>query len=175
MGEIKLPQPVVLFAAVTFSTRPVMAQVRQKLVAEWGALESESDVFDFDQTNYYRDEMGTGLRKQFLVFARRIPPEALVTAKVFSNSVEEQFLAAGHRSVNIDPGYLSAAKMVLATTKNYMHRIYLGRGIFGDVHLKTVDKKLGPNPWTYPDYQTPFALDFFNKLRQSYLNELNQI
>lgn len=169
-----LPQPVVLFAAVTFSTPAAMEQVRQKLVAEWGPLENTSAVFDFNKTNYYRDEMGAELQKQFLVFARRIPPEALVAAKVFSNSIEEQFLAAGHRTVNIDPGYLSAAKMVLATTKNYMHRLYLGRGIFGDLHLKTVDRKLVPNPWTYPDYQTPFALEFFNKLRQSYLNELNQ-
>ena len=44
---------------VAFSQSPeALAWARQLLVENWGPIAMESDLFDFDQTDYYRDEMG---------------------------------------------------------------------------------------------------------------------
>ncbi|HNY92028.1 MAG TPA: DUF4416 family protein, partial [bacterium] len=77
----------------------------------------------------------------------------------------------GRRRVNLDPGYSEAAKLVLATTKNFGHRIYLGQGIYGDVQLFWRKGRFQSNPWTYPDYLEAKSLEFFSALRQDYLKE----
>lgn len=171
MGVVRLPKNVKLFTAIMFPDEKLLAAVRKILVNAWGDVSMESEIFDFIHSEYYADEMGCGLKKQFLVFAKSVPPDFLPDAKLFTNAIEQQYLKAGRRLVNIDPGYVSAAKVVLATTKNYMHRIYLSKGIYGDVHLKTSNRRLVPNEWTYPDYQTPAALAFFNTVRKAYLRE----
>lgn len=175
MGQIRLPNEVRLFAAITFQDPALLDPVKSALIARWGAIATESEIYDFLFTEYYAAEMGNDLKKQFVVFQKLIPPERLVDAKLAANELEQQWLDAGKRRVNIDPGYISAAKLVLATTKNYAHRLYLGRGIYGDVHLRVIDRKFVPNEWTYPDYQAADSLLFFNKIRQQYLKELRQL
>jgi hypothetical protein len=171
MGVVRLPKNVKLFTAVMFPDEKLLAEVKSLLIRAWGEVESESVIFDFIHSEYYAAEMGTELKKQFITFAKTVPPDFLPDAKLYTNDIEQRFLKDGNRLVNIDPGYVSAANVVLATTKNYMHRIYLGKGIYGDVHLKTSNRRLGPNEWTYADYQTKEALDFFNAVRQAYLRE----
>ncbi|MCI0514341.1 DUF4416 family protein [candidate division KSB1 bacterium] len=175
MGEIRLPNAVKLFAAITFREAALLEAVKSALITRWGAIATESDIYDFLYTEYYATEMGTGLLKQFVVFQKLIPPDHLVATKLDSNALEQQWTTTGKRRVNIDPGYISAAKLVLATTKNYAHRLYLGQGIYGDVHLRVIDRKFVPNEWTYPDYQAADSLLFFNKIRQQYLKELRQL
>lgn len=101
-------------------------------------------------------------------------PDYLSEIKLATNYIERDFMEAGKRRVNLDPGYLTAAKLVLATTKDYSHRLYLGRGIFGDLHLRFEAGTFRPQPWTYPDYQEPFVLEFFNRVRETYLQQLSE-
>jgi hypothetical protein len=169
MGVIKLPRDVKLMTAIAFRDENLLNQVKDELCEHWGPIETSSPIFDFIQTNYYESEMGSELKKQFLVFQKPVQPDYIIDAKLFSNEIEQKYAIAGNRQVNIDPGYISAAKLVLATTKNYMHRVYMGKGIYGDVHLKVSNRRFVPNEWTYPDYQTPEALAFFDKVRQDYL------
>ncbi|MBN2092080.1 DUF4416 family protein [candidate division KSB1 bacterium] len=169
MGEVKLPRDVKLIAAIAFRDENLLTQVKNELCEHWGPVDTASLIFDFSQTNYYESEMGVALKKQFIVFQKLVQPDYIIDAKLISNEIEQKYAIDGKRQVNIDPGYISAAKLVLATTKNYMHRVYMGKGIYGDVHLKVSNRRFVPNEWTYPDYQTPEALEFFNKVRQDYL------
>jgi hypothetical protein len=75
----------------------------------------------------------------------------------------------GGRSVNIDPGYLDRTKLLLATTKDCSHRIYLGRGIYGDIELMYRSGSFAWLDWTYPDYREAFSIEFFNRVRSAYL------
>ena len=116
--------------------------------------------------------MGDELEKFFIIFTNLEPPDSLAEKKVQSNKIEEKYVTRGKRTINIDPGYISEAKVVLATTKNYVHRIYLASGIYGDVHLQFIDKTFRKQPWTYPDYQQDEIINLFNDVRKKYFKQL---
>lgn len=175
MGEIRAHPPVKYFAAVTFSPDLSLDLVFREMEEHFSKIEYTSDEYDFSAfTDYYEDEMGKFLRKKIAVFAKLFEPEKLADFKVISNTIENNFQKDKNRQINIDIGYLSEAKVVLATTKNYTHRLYLGQGIFGDVHLIYVNKSFTFQPWTYPDYKQPILIDFFNGLRSNYFHQLGE-
>jgi hypothetical protein len=118
--------------------------------------------------------MGENLSKLFLVFAKLIAPATLPTIKCVTNTLEQEHTDEDKRLINLDPGYISQAKLVLATTKNYAHRIYLDQGIFGDIHLTYTNQSFQTQPWTYPDYQQPKIIEFFNTIRHNYLRQLGE-
>ena len=89
--------------------------------------------------------------------------------------MEKKYEIESKRRINIDPGYISQAKLILATTKNYSHRIFIGKGIFGDVHMQFSNKSYRSQPWTYPDYKDEKNVTFFNNVRQRYLEQLSKI
>lgn len=175
MGQPKIPADVKLFVASTFNNEEVEAAVDALLIQEFGPIAITSETFDFVYTEYYANEMGLGLKKKFIGFQRLIRPERLSDIKLKTNAIEAQFSVENRRRCNLDPGYLSGAKAVLATTKNFDHRIYLGQGIYGDVHLRYRGNKFIFNDWTYPDYRQPMVLDFFYQLRTIYMKEYHQI
>ncbi|HDQ00474.1 MAG TPA: DUF4416 family protein [bacterium] len=175
MGEINIPVDVKLFIAVTFSDESVFEKIKLLLEEQFGKIEIQSAIFTFNFTHYYDKEMGTGLKKQLLGFCDLIRPESLPEIKVMTNKIEDQFKHGGNRKVNIDPGYLSAAKVVLATTKNFDHRLYLGKGIFGDVHLRYRQKKFHFNPWTYRDYKSMLVIEFLTRLRRIYMKQYENL
>ena len=169
MGQPRLARDVKLFVAVTFNKKLVYEQIKSILKENYGEVDTLSAIYDFSYTQYYAKEMGLNLQKQFLGFEKLIRPESLPDIKLITNEIEGQFSQKNSRQVNIDPGYLSAAKVVLATTKNFDHRIYLGKGIYGDVHLRYRGNKFIMNEWTYPDYQDMIVIDFFARLRKKYM------
>ncbi len=176
MGKIKKHPPVQLFMAVTFNDKQVNEnEIIEHLEKRFGSTDLKSALYDFDRfTDYYEKEMGKGLKKRFVAFYKLIAPEELPSIKVKSNKLEQDISGKNKRCVNIDPGYLTLSKVVLATTKDYSHRLYLGQGIFGDLHLTFVNKTFRPQPWTYPDYQQELAIEFFLMLRKKYREKLGE-
>ena len=173
MKKIRIPRLVKPFAAVMAGETALIEQAVEKLSKILGQVDLASQVYDFDFTDYYLKEMGIGLRKQFFGFEHLHPPEYLVRLKRRTAACERANRApGGGRLVNIDPGYWSDAKLVLASTKNYSHRIALGRRVFGEVTLRCHKGQIGPLEWTYPDYRTPLALEFFEKVRRKYLEQI---
>lgn len=173
MGQLKEHPPVKLIIGITTGPEIRMSEIRNLLEAKYGPVETESEAFAFSKfTSYYSREMGEDLVKQFFVFGRLIRPESLADIKNETNLLENRYLSEGRRRVNLDPGYISEAKLVLATTKNYTHRIYLRDGIFGDVHLCFTQNDFQPQPWTYPDYQQPWLIAFFKSVRNNYLKQI---
>lgn len=175
MGGIRKHLPVKLFAAIAVSDTSLWPETQERLETMFSAIDSQMEWYDFHHTDYYRREMGAKLQKRMVSFKSLIDPADLPRCKISSNHLESEFVVDGHRRVNIDPGYLCAPKVVLATTKDYSHRIYLSQGIFGDLHLVYQNKRFVAQPWTYPDYQEPFVLEFFASLRDIYLTQLAEV
>jgi hypothetical protein len=170
----KTPQEVKLFIAILAPER-LLKEAEYSLHAAFGSLDLRSRTFSFCFSEYYQTEMGTDLYRCFVAIENLIPQDALPEVKHRTNWIEKRFSFSGEttprRRVNLDPGYLTPAKIVLASTKDYAHRIYLGQGIFGDLQLKYEQGTYQLLPWTYPDYRTEEALTFFTELRRLYLQQ----
>jgi len=148
---------------------PALAWAGDRAAAAWGNVALESPVFEFHQTDYYRPTMGPDLRKVFLAFDRLIDPGCLAEVKVQTNAWEAEYArSAGHaepRPLNLDPGYLTLGKLVLASTKDFAHRIYLARGIYAEVTLFFRHGRWEHHEWTFADYRRPEYHEFFTRCR----------
>lgn len=157
MGDIRSPDKVLLIAAASSRYDEALLWGRRRAEEVWGPLALVSQAYSFVETDYYRDEMGDDLKKQFWVCDELVDPAALVAAKHASNAWEAEYAELGlhvePRPLNIDPGYVTLAKLVLASTKDHAHRLYLGEGVFGEVTLNYRRRQWQTLPWTYPDFQ----------------------
>ncbi len=138
-----------------------------------GPVDIISRWLDFDYTNYYYREMGSPLFRKVFAFKNLIAQDELARIKEKTNEIENRFAISGKRAVNIDPGYLVSSRFVLATGKEYSHRIYIGHRIYADLTLM-YSKKEGFKTleWTYPDYASQSMLSFLSKVRDKYLLDL---
>jgi len=174
MGDIRKAAHVKPICAVTFTENINLARVIQKLEEVLGPVEDKTEPFDFSFTNYYLDEMGTDLKKVFLSFRNLMMPGQLPKMKLETNKIEADWSIKGKRQVNLDPGYITTSKLVLASTKNFAHRIFLSDCIYGDLQMQYRHNQFHVQAWTYPDYQTKSAMDFFHKVRQSFAQQVKK-
>jgi hypothetical protein len=168
-------EPVKLIFSVFAPAEKIINDVVVKLSSLYGQPDFLSAWMPFDYTDYYRPEMGRGLGRRFLSMEELIRPESLPDIKLATNELENESVHDGRRSVNIDPGYLSAAHLILATGKGYTHRPYLRDGIYADLTLVYQDKKFSSLPWTYPDYAEAGQLAMFAAIRARYLLQLKML
>lgn len=165
MAEINEPQKVLPIAGL-ICAQGFTADMCHELSTEFGPVILKSEVIRFDHTTYYNKEMGSDLTRQWYVFGDLMLPDELVRLKHKANASERNYLNEnGGRKVNIDPGLISMSNLVLASTKNYSHRIYVGQGIYAEVTLVYKDGRFNPLEWTYPDYRENMALGFFARAR----------
>lgn len=143
----------------------LLKEVEKLLKPEWGEIELKSELMNFNFTDYYEKEFGKGLLRLWESFERIIEEDELVNLKLLTNKLEKRFLKDGKRKINLDPGILTLSKYLLATTKDYSHRIYIRDGIYAEVTLIYKNRSFQPLGWTYPDYKKTEAIGFFNKVR----------
>jgi len=174
MGRAGIPKPGKLMMSLITSDDLLLHQTVETLAGRYGEVDFESDLLPFDRTAYYTPEMGEGLFRRFCTFAPLIPRDALVRIKRETNEIEEQCAVEGRRRINIDPGYVCAEHLILATTKGYNHRPYLGEGIHADLTLIYRDGAFRPLEWTYPDYASPQIREIMQGIRKRYLQELQE-
>lgn len=174
MGEIRSDPPKVLLIFAAFSRFESLLDQAPALIAEhFGAVELASERFAFVETDYYANSMGADLHKQLFACRHLHLAESLPAIKRRTNAIEES-IARDHpglgvaRPFNLDPGYLDMAKLVLASTKDHAHRLYLGSGIYGEVTLHYRAKQWQPWPWTYPDYRRPEVSEFLTRSRSHF-------
>jgi hypothetical protein len=175
MGSIHPLYPVKLFTGVLLSEPTLAGEVEARLQSLYGAVDHRSPIIRFDFTNYYQPQMGDQIDRVFFSFERLIEPDQLPHIKRETNGIEEQMsplVTTVKRPVNLDPGYVEQAKVILASTKNFYHRIYLGGGIFAEVTMHFKNNVYQFFPWTYPDYQSREYQEFFLKIRQIYRAQL---
>lgn len=179
MGVPTEPKPVKLFVALLSRHEDHFPLVEKELTALFGPTDSACGSLPWAVTDYYEKEMGAGLFRRFVSFVPLISPEALAGIKLKTQGVEEgyQWIEGEKRGrrVNIDPGYLDAGKVVLASTKSASHRIYLRSGIYGEVTLLFQGGSFQPLAYTYPDYLWPETMAFLNASRARYLEQIKRI
>lgn len=139
---------------------------------EWGDTDFVSEDFPFDETNYYEQEMGPGLRRRFYSFQELISPDLIVEAKLHCNVLEEQFTREGKRVVNLDAGYLDTYKVVLASAKFGGQKIYLRDGIYADMTLTMYKGKWESFVWGFPDFKSRKYDAVLSRIRDLYKEQL---
>ncbi|MCM8799902.1 MAG: DUF4416 family protein [Candidatus Omnitrophica bacterium] len=172
MGKIERPPLVKLIIGFIFNQENYLLKAKKLLIKKFGKIDFESEILDFNYTDYYQKEMGGNLKRKFISFEKLISPSKLTSIKRFTNRIEEKLSKDKKRNVNIDPGYINLSKLVLASTKDYRHRIYLNKGIFAEVTLFYQNKSFSPLPWTYPDYKTYPYIEIFNYIRELYKKQI---
>ena len=173
MGEVRIPREALLFCGLLYATDEMCHKACAALSGLFGPVAREARGFPFTVTDYYRDELGPLVCKGFLFFERFIPMDSITHIKRETNTLETALSLPGEkRAVNLDPGYLDLAKMMLATTKDRAHRLYLKEGIYGEVEYTYRKDSYVPCPWAYPDYEQEGYLSLFNEMRSYYQKRL---
>jgi hypothetical protein len=177
MAQPKAFVSVKLIGGVIYKEDALYDEVRRRLEAEWGRVDSESLAFPFDLTDYYDAEMGPGLVRRFMSFETLIEPESLPEKKLRTIDLEDALrreTGAAGRPVNVDPGYLTAAALVMATAKDFAHRVPLGKGIYAHVEFLFTKTGVKTLEWTYPDLRREPAHVYFRSVRETYLRQIRE-
>jgi len=179
MGIPTPPKPVKLFVALLTNDPALFSLSVEQLQSHYGPVDLASETFPWNMTDYYRKEMGENLLRKFVTFERLIAPDTLASIKLATNELEIS-LSGGDspmspRRVNIDPGYVDATKLVLASAKDQAHRLYLSHGIYAEVTLLYYHGEFHPFVYTYPDYQWPETHAFLRRVQSQYRNQLRKV
>lgn len=172
MGKVKKTPPVKFVVGFIYSDQKILQKSKVFLERKFGRIDFCSQPIAFNFTDYYEKEFGKNLTREFIAFKKLILPVRLPVIKTLTNKIEEKFSHQGKRLINIDPGYLDLAKLVLATTKDFRHRVYLDKGIFAEITLSYQGKSFTPWELTYPDYRSKEYLEVFNRIRGLYNQQI---
>ena len=156
----------------------IFARSTAYLTDSFGPIDHTSTLMDFKFTDYYEKQMGEGLRRKFVSFAEIVPPEKLSEAKIQTNVLEKEIkkeFGSVKRIVNLDPGYMTASALIMATAKDFSHRIPLKKGIYAHLELLFGKNEVKTLNWTYPDYRTEEYQRFFLAVRKIYLKQLRSL
>jgi len=159
-----------LIVGMFMKDRSLFKRVVNPLKKHFGTIGMVSRWFNFNYTSYYEKEMGAPLYRRMISFFDLIDPVQLPEIKLTTNQIELQFADDQKRNINIDPGYMVPERFVLATGKDFTHRIYLDKGIFADLTLIFQKGQFQKLPWTYPDYAADNVKSFLNNVRKHYLS-----
>lgn len=172
MSVPKPPDPAKLVMSVFMKEKSLFAKVFAFLETIGGPVDLISRWLDFNYTGYYHKEMGSPLFRRVLAFKPLMDQAELASVKQATNAVEERFSRDSLRRINIDPGYLLPSRFVLATGKDYSHRIYIGENIYADLTLMYTRQGFTSLDWTYPDYAGPEIIRFLEQVRDKYMQDL---
>lgn len=177
MAQAKPPHRVKFFLGMLSADPDLLARAERHLERAIGKTDLVSETWDFDFTDYYALEMGDGLKRRFVCIEELMYPDRLADLKRTANDLEiricdECAVDHQHRPVNLDPGYLTGASLILASMKHYSHRIYLGRAVYAEVTLLYEQNQWRTLPWTYPDYASEHYQRFFSRAREHYKSQL---
>ncbi len=165
----KEPDKVKLFISLFTAERALFSEALRRLEKRFGPLDVLSGPLEFKSTDYYEEEFGQGLARKAVSFEELVCADELAEIKLFTNAIEDEFLSFGKkRRVNIDPGVLSLERLVLASCKNFAHRVYLGSGVFAELTLIYMRSGWKPLEWTYPDYKDERMRQILTRMRMRY-------
>ena len=182
MGKIFLPKPAKLIISMITSDRYLFSLYKEVLIKKFGEVDIESNTQSFNFTDYYEEEFGKNLMQKLFSFSTLIRQDELAEIKIITNSIENNIeneniknnMAHNKRKINIDPGYITLNKYILASTKNGPSRIYLNQGIYAEITLRFINKSFIPCEYTYPNYKTNEYINFLNSVRQKYKLQLRE-
>ncbi|MEJ5228258.1 DUF4416 family protein [Thermodesulfovibrio sp.] len=168
MGKPAVPKKVLLFVSALYRDKEVYYNSLDSLEKIFGEILIESSPKEWNYSDYYKPEIGSPLFKRFVFFKNLISEAHIADIKLKTNQIEGKYSENCKRKINLDPGYISTAKLVLATTKDYSHRIYLKDGIYGEVTLIFKKNTFCSAINTYRDYEDLENIKLFNLARKIY-------
>ena len=171
MGSTARQKPVKLIASLIYRDADALKRAEERLKRIYGRLEVPEKTLQFDYTDYYFPEFGKPLWRKMICFRKMMNVDNIFKVKLVTNALEDRLRERGKRTVNIDPGYLTDAKLVLLTTKDYIHRIHIGKCIFAESTLYFKEGSFRAWPWSYRDYATDEMVEYFNAVRDIYLKD----
>lgn len=174
MSTPKPPDPAKLVFSIFMKDKALLEELYDRIEAIGGPVDMISGWLNFDFTDYYFQEMGAPLFRRVIAFKELIGQDSLSRIKLATNALENDHAVQGKRPVNIDPGYLLSSRFILATGKDYSHRIYIGNRIYADLTLIYTRRGFKPMEWTYPDYQSKELTDFLEKIRNKYILDVKE-
>ena len=168
-------KPVKLFFAVLFKPEKDPENFLPYLERVFSHIDHKSDIFSFDHTDYYTEEMGSSLKRILLSFEKLIQPESLAEIKHLTRVMENHFRVDGKRTLNLDPGYVDYDKIILASAKYGRQKIALENGIYADPTLEFTKHKFSAYPWTFPDFSTELYYKDLLTIRNIYKQQLRML
>lgn len=168
------PLPVKFLCGFIYPQENIYEKTKNVLVKKFGKIDIESETINFNFTDYYSEEMGGNLFRRFISFEKLRNPSDFISIKCFCVNIEKKTAVNGKRKINIDPGYINEAKLVLTTTKDFSHRIYLGKGIYAEVTLQYRNNRFVESAATFPDYRTLEYKNIFLKIRDTYRQQIHK-
>ena len=176
MWKLKGPKPVKLIIGILAADHQSLHEAVEAVISKFGRTDFTSNVWPFDKTDYYQEQTGPHILRQFVSIEKLIDPGKLAGIKCKTNKLEQKLAKSLGlplpRPVNLDPGVIEPSKLILATTKNYSHRIYIGKKMYAEVTLIFDKGQWRPLDHTYPDYRQKCYFDFFHKVRSRLLEQL---
>jgi len=179
MWEINEPDPVKLIIGILAADRDCLKEAVERISAEYGEYDLISKVYDFYQTDYYKDQAGENILRQFVSFKELIYPGRLASIKHRTNQIEEELAdkldTPFPRPVNLDPGIIEPSKLVLASTKNFSHRIYIGDNMYAELTLSFCKGKWQSFSYTFPDYKEDRYHEFLSEVREKLVEQIRSL
>ena len=176
MWEINRPEPVKLIFGILAADEKSLEAGRHQITEHFGDCDLVSEVWPFTQTTYYKDELGDSAIRQFVCIEELIDPGELAEIKHASNRLEmeiaESIDCGLPRPVNLDPGIIEPSKLVLASTKNFSHRIYIGDSMYAELTLSYCKGKWQSFPYTFPDYKEQRYHGFLSAARDRLVEQI---
>lgn len=172
MLKLNEPSDGLLFFSLLYRTDlHSQAELLLKVEALFGKAFTFSPAIN-PLKSYYSKEMGPEdtLSRFFVVPTKPFPREFLLTTKILSLDWERDFFRGEGRMVNVDVGFITAENFILATTKSYTHRVFLGQKIFADLTYEFKNGHFECLPWTYPDYRDEEKMQFLTWCRSFLLS-----
>jgi hypothetical protein len=178
MWTLKKPEPVKLIVGILACDQRAVNAAVDMIKAKFGNCDFESPVWPFTHTEYYANETGKEIVKKFVAIEKLILPEKLADIKLKTNKMEKKLAVrlGGNltRPVNLDPGYIEPSKLVLASTKNFSHRIYIGKKIWAEVTLIFSKGQWKGFEYSFPDHKEDRYHGFFSQVREKLVQQLRE-
>jgi hypothetical protein len=165
MADVREVKKAKLFIGMLSNNAALFEEIKKELPV-FGRIDFESGIFDWNFTKFYEDEMGSGLKRKFVFFDKKIVPDEIAKIKLKTNEIEKKFAEKGNRKINLDPGYLTQMKVVLASAKDSSHKVYIREGIYGDIALRFRNNSFEPFDYTYSDFKSREYIELFNEMRE---------
>ena len=94
MWQLKDPKPVKLIVGILGANRRCLNAAVEASEAELGEIDFKSDLWPFNQTDYYKEQTGENILRQFASIEKLIDPGELAAIKHKTNKIEQKLGSA---------------------------------------------------------------------------------
>jgi len=171
MARAQKPPKGRLIVSIIYNSMDGLSDALKLLEKQFGRVQCETIEISYASKDY-TEEMGERLQRRFYSFEKMVERDRLPEIKALCHKIEKQFgdLVRDYafRTVNIDPGILTPDNVVMASHREFNHRIYLGEGVFGELTLVYSRGRFVRLAWTPAEFCEGEAIDFFLRVRESF-------